>query len=104
MTAAIHAAWDARVEYLLTKLPARLRDAVHWLRHPPRKPLRLLASAFFIMGGVLSILPILGLWMLPLGFMLLTDDFPALKTPLEISAAWTARQWRRLVLWWRSRR
>ncbi len=29
-----------------------------------------------IVGGVFSILPVLGLWMLPLGLVLLSEDFP----------------------------
>ena len=36
-----------------------------------------------ILGGFLAVLPILGLWMLPLGLALMSDDVPWLKVPLE---------------------
>ncbi|MHA1157960.1 MAG: hypothetical protein ACTSP2_04330 [Alphaproteobacteria bacterium] len=33
----------------------------------------------FILGGFLWFLPILGLWMLPLGFLVLAADIPSLR-------------------------
>ena len=78
--------WDARVERLTGRLPGRLRDAVTWLRKPSRRPARLAAALVLIGGGLLSFLPILGLWMLPLGFALLSEDIPALKPRLEAMA------------------
>jgi hypothetical protein len=95
--------WDARVAHLLTKLPDRGRLAIDWLRHPPRRWLRLLAAVLLIGGGIFSILPVLGLWMLPLGLALMSDDVPWLKTPLECSARWIDRTWRRGWTAWRSR-
>jgi hypothetical protein len=89
-------AWDARVAHLLNKLPKQVQAGVKWLRHPPRKAVRLLVSAFFILGGILSILPILGLWMLPLGLALMSDDMPWLKVWLEHAARWIERMWRRV--------
>lgn len=89
-------AWDARVAHLLAKLPKRVQDGVEWLRYPPRRAVRLLASAFLVLGGLLSILPVLGLWMLPLGLALLSDDIPRLKIWLERAARWTGRMWRRV--------
>ncbi|MGU3540742.1 hypothetical protein [Methylobacterium sp. A54F] len=88
--------WDARVTRLSEKLPERLRRAVDWLREPSRLWLRLGAAFLFILGGIFSILPVLGLWMLPLGLALLAQDVPALKPPLEESARWIERTWARL--------
>ena len=85
--------WDARVDRLSAKLPARGRRAVTWLREPSRKPLRMIASVLLILGGCLSILPILGLWMLPLGFALLAQDVPALKIPLEAASRRIETAW-----------
>jgi len=82
----IAADWDARVERLAGRLPARLRDAVTWLRKPSRRPVRLVAALALIGGGLLSFLPILGLWMLPLGFALLREDVPSLKLRFETLA------------------
>lgn len=90
------AAWDRRVERALALAPDPLRRAVAWLREPRRRWLRLPAGLALILGGVLSILPVLGLWMLPLGLALLGEDFPPLKARLEGVAAWLERRWRRL--------
>jgi hypothetical protein len=88
--------WDARVDHLSTKLPPRGRRVVDWLREPSRRWLRLVAAVLLILGGCLSILPVLGLWMLPLGLALLAQDVPALKVPLEVVARWVERLWARL--------
>ena len=60
---------------------------------PERRMIRLPLALLLIAGGFLAFLPILGLWMLPLGLMLLAVDAPA------ISAASI-----RVRHWWRSRR
>src|SRR3954454_24323770 len=103
MSASTAAAWDARVAQLLTKLPDRARSAIEWLRQPPRRWPRLLAAVLLIAGGIFSILPILGLWMLPLGLALMSDDVPWLKTPLEYSARWMGRTWLKVRAAWRKR-
>lgn len=89
-------AWDERVDRACARLPARGRRIVDWLREPARFPLRLAAALLLILGGVFSILPVLGLWMLPLGLALLAQDVPGLKVPMERAARWIERQWRRL--------
>lgn len=88
--------WDARVARLTGKLPERVRDAVAWLRDPSRRLLRIGAAALLILGGVFSILPILGIWMLPLGLALLCEDIPGLKVPMERAARWMVRTWHRV--------
>ena len=89
-------AWDARVARLLPKLPDRLRSAVEWLRQPSRRWLRLGAAVFLILGGVLAVLPVFGLWMLPLGLALVNDDLPWLKVPMEKAARGVERLWARV--------
>ena len=92
-------AWDARMDRLLDRMPERGRATVAWLRAPSRRWIRIPAALLLMLGGVFSILPVLGLWMLPLGLALLSEDVPALKVPLERAARWIERQWRR----WRGR-
>ena len=46
-------------------------------------------------SGFILALPVLGLWMLPLGLALLAQDVPGLKVPMEKSARWIEQQWRR---------
>ena len=88
--------WDARVDHLSAKLPDRGRRVVDWLREPSRLWIRVLAVLLLIFGGVFSFLPILGIWMLPLGLALLSQDVPGLKVPLEQAARWIERAWERL--------
>jgi hypothetical protein len=103
MSVSTAAAWDARVADLLGKLPDRARSAIEWLRHPPRRWVRLLTAMLLIVGGIFSLLPILGLWMLPLGLALMSDDVPWLKTPLECAAHWIEGAWRKARTAWRNR-
>ncbi|CDN53741.1 MULTISPECIES: hypothetical protein [Neorhizobium] len=54
---------------------------------------RVVVGVVLIFGGVLGFLPILGFWMLPLGFLVLSHDLPFVR-----------RQRRRIALWWARRR
>ena len=51
-----------------------------------------LGSALMV-GGTLGFLPILGFWMVPLGFLILSNDIPFVR-----------RQRRKLAIWWERRR
>jgi len=72
-----------RVDRLIARLPAAVRTASRWLRRPSSRWARVPAGVLLVAGGVLSILPVLGLWMLPLGVILLADDIPALRRARE---------------------
>jgi len=85
-------AGDHRLERLVDLLPRFLRSRVRWLRQPSLIWLRIPTGILLIAGGLLSFLPILGLWMLPLGAMLLSDDLSSL------------RSWRTRLLDWMERR
>lgn len=67
-----------------------LRNRYRWLRMP--------AAFLLIVGGFLAILPIFGLWMIPVGLLLLAVDVPALRP--YVSAA-LIRVRRRLGRWGR---
>lgn len=54
---------------------------------------RVIVGVVLIFGGTLGFLPILGFWMLPLGFLVLSHDLPLVR-----------RQRRRISLWWARRR
>ena len=70
---------DPRVDQLIARLPPRLSAAVRWLRQSSSAWIRRAAAILLICGGLLSFVPILGLWMLPLGLLLLAEDVPPLK-------------------------
>lgn len=69
-------------------LPKRLASTLRWLRHPASRWARLPAGLALIFGGVFSFLPILGVWMLPLGLMLIAADVPFLQRPMARFTMW----------------
>lgn len=57
---------------------------------------RLIVGVLLVTGGILGFLPIVGFWMIPLGLIILSVDFPFIRRRrrrLEI----------RLGRWWRKR-
>jgi len=52
---------------------------VNWLLRPSSRWARIPAGMLFMIGGVFAILPVLGLWMLPVGMVLLAEDVPLLR-------------------------
>jgi len=71
----------------------RIRFGSRTIRLPRSKFRRILLGSGLVLGGLLSFLPILGLWMLPLGIMVLSVDFHFLR-----------RVRRRFDTWWGRRR
>lgn len=60
---------------------------------PKSKPVRIGLGTILIGGGLLGFLPVLGFWMIPLGFLVLSVDLPVV------------RRWRRQVtVWWNRRK
>lgn len=53
-----------------------------WLRRPEVRLVRLPMAALLIVGGILSFLPVLGLWMLPVGLLLAAVDVPLFRGPV----------------------
>lgn len=62
---------------------------------------RLPLGLIFIAGGFLAILPVFGLWMIPVGLLLLAIDLPLLRGPVS---GLIIRGRRRISLWRRNRR
>jgi hypothetical protein len=83
---------ERQLRQLIAHLPPRIRRAVHWLRRPSSRWARLPAGVLFTLGGVFSILPILGLWMLPVGLVLLSEDIPALRRQTDKALDWIERR------------
>ncbi len=83
-----HYARERRIELLIRRLPERLQDFVRRLRQPSTRWMRIPAGVLLIVGGIFSILPILGLWMLPLGVVLLAEDVPLLRRATDRVLCW----------------
>lgn len=64
-----------------------------WIRQPSSRLVRIPLGIILILGGVFSFLPILGVWMLPLGLFLIALDLPFLQGPLNRMSFWVQRKW-----------
>lgn len=72
------------------------RRIIDPLLHGRLRRFRVPIACALILGGFLSILPVFGVWMLPLGLMLLALDVPLLR-PLVSRVLIRAR--RRIAVW-----
>ena len=81
-------------EMINRRLPKRIAASIEWLRKPSSFSARLIAALLLILGGFFSFLPILGVWMLPLGLMLIAQDLPFLQKPLVKTFKWVEAKWR----------
>jgi hypothetical protein len=57
----------------------RIKIFGHSVPLPGNIVLRVGLGILLILGGIFSILPVLGLWMLPLGLLVLSIDFPRVR-------------------------
>lgn len=100
---------DAKTERIIHRrldraerhLPGPLAAWLAHLRQPSASWLRVPLGVLFVLGGVFSFLPVLGVWMLPVGLMLLAIDFALLRRPTARMIIAGERGWRRLRRWWR---
>jgi hypothetical protein len=72
-----------------------LGGSLHLLQSDRAALVRLPLSLILILGGLFSFLPFLGVWMLPLGLMLLALDIPALRGPVSALVIRARRWWTR---------
>jgi hypothetical protein len=91
---------DRHFAWFENKLPPRMAGFVSWLRTPSSFYVRIPVALLLVAGGFLSFLPVLGLWMLPLGLMLIAQDIPSLQKPIARLLGWAERKWAR----WQTRR
>lgn len=87
----------------LARLVPPLRGPLAALRRDSYRLVRVPLALLLIVGGVFSILPFLGIWMLPVGLLLLAVDLPFLRGPIS---ALLIRARRRIGIWsakWRGK-
>lgn len=84
---------DRHFVWFESKMPARPAKFMGWLRRPSSRPVRVPLALLLTVGGVFSFLPVLGLWMLPLGLMLLAQDLPFLQAPIARTLGRIERKW-----------
>ncbi len=56
------------------------------------KVTRILIGAGLVIGGILGFLPVLGVWMIPLGLVVIFFDVP-----------WVKARWLAFRLWWKQK-
>lgn len=81
----------------------RLRKAIRWARHPDRRGGRLPLGVFCVIGGMLWFLPVVGIWLLPIGLVLIAHDVPRLRDPVARLVCWIERKCIALRQRWPSR-
>jgi 2-methylcitrate dehydratase len=75
------------------KPPRRIKIGRYSIPVPQSRPLRIALGIALVLCGILGFLPVLGFWMIPLGLLVLSVDFPIV------------RRWqRRLMVWWNRRK
>jgi hypothetical protein len=87
------AEYDALLFRFEERLPVWIAKKSRALREPQAKLVRIPTAGLLIVGGVFSFLPVLGLWMLPLGLLLLAVDLPSLQPPMSRMLLWIERRW-----------
>lgn len=85
---------DRNMDRLQRRLPAPIARAIAWLRQPESRWVRWPVAVLLVCGGLLGFLPILGFWMLPVGFVLIAQDIPILHRPTARGLMWINRRWR----------
>lgn len=76
---------DARLQRQFNRIGRQVplsRGFLEWVRMPHRHIVRIPLAFLLVFGGIFSFLPVLGIWMLPLGLAILALDIPALRGPV----------------------
>ena len=84
---------DRHLRWLIARLPPRVAGGVEWLRRPAARWVRIPSGVLLVAGSALSFLPVFGVWMLPLGQLLLGEDFPPLRRFNHRVLSWVERRW-----------
>jgi len=95
---------EARLHRLFERIGKKFpvaKRSLDWLRQPSTRLVRIPLAVLLVLGGVFSILPGLGIWMLPVGLLLLAVDIHLLQTPITYALIHVQRKW---TNWRRSHR
>lgn len=84
---------DRHLDNLERRLPEGVARRISRLRRPEARWVRFPAGLSLIGGGCFGFLPVLGFWMLPLGFLLLAQDVAVVKRPTVDVLDLAERRW-----------
>ena len=85
----------------VARLIPPLRGPMSTLRRDSWFPVRFPLALILIAGGFFAFLPVLGIWMLPLGLLLLAVDLPVLRGPISVMIIRARRMTTRWLRRWR---
>jgi hypothetical protein len=86
------------------EVPDALTRTIKWMRKPQARAVRLPLGVLCILGSFLWFLPVLGLWFLPLGLLLIAQDVRFLRRPVGRMTLYLLDRWTRVRRWWSQRR
>lgn len=92
---------DRQFDRLQRRIPGFAARWLQNLRKPEARWIRIPLGILLVLGGIFSFLPVLGIWMLPLGLLLLALDVAFLQRPVNHLVVWGSRK---LSVWNRNRR
>ena len=81
------------------EVPERVARILRKLRHPDARWVRIPIGLLCIVAGFFWFLPVLGLWMLPLGLLLMASDMPFLRRPVGHLTMRGAEKWAAFRQW-----
>lgn len=101
MAAKSHDRLNRQFDRLQRRVPDFAARLLERVRRPGARWMRIPLSILLILGGIFSFLPVLGIWMLPLGLLLLALDLVFLQGPVNLAIVRGTRKW---STWRRARR
>lgn len=72
---------------------ASIRFGKKTISLPRNRAARVAIGGSFVLGGALGFLPILGFWMVPIGLVVLSHDFPRVRRLRRQSEVALMRRW-----------
>jgi len=95
---------DEAFDELAQAVPNSMGAAIRWMRRPRARLVRLPLGILCIIGSFFWFLPVLGLWFLPLGLLLIAQDVPFLRRPVGRMTLYLLDRWKQLRRWWARKR
>lgn len=92
---------DRQFDRLQRRIPNFAARLLERVRRPEARWIRIPLGLLLVLGGIFSFLPVLGIWMLPLGLLLLALDLVFLQGPVNSGIVRGSRKW---STWRRARR
>jgi hypothetical protein len=84
---------DVAYDRLGEKLPDSVERFMTRMRKPGARWLRIPLGVLCTLASFLWFLPVLGIWMLPLGLLFLAQDIPFLRRPVGKALLWALDRW-----------